>query len=222
MNDDGCPSLLLIIIIIIPYSGDDDDDSSSSSSQYMPPSSSTRFGSLRERLLRLSDLYRVAKTFNMSGNGDFDSETVYGKPVQVISIDENENTFSLNEENLNLVLSRIPAKMKLSVVSVVGAFRTGKSFLLDFFLKYLRYPQNKMGEEAWNNLFTSKTKLMVIPTSTRTPTTIYIPTTSMKKRVTMASPGKVVQKEIRSVYGSGACPSFASLSPQGNLLRFCL
>ena len=95
----------------------------------------------------------------MSGNGDFDSETVYGKPVQVISIDENENTFSLNEENLSLVLSRIPAKMKLSVVSVVGAFRTGKSFLLDFFLKYLRYPQNKMGEEAWNNLFTSKTKL---------------------------------------------------------------
>ena len=49
--------------------------------------------------------------------------------------------------------------MKLSIVSVVGAFRTGKSFLLDFFLKYLRYPQNKMGEEAWNNLFTSKTKL---------------------------------------------------------------
>ena len=92
----------------------------------------------------------------MSGNGDFDSETVYGKPVQVISIDENENTFSLNEENLNLVLSRIPAKMKLSVVSVVGAFRTGKSFLLDFFLKYLRYPQNKMGEEAWNNFLHRK------------------------------------------------------------------
>ena len=63
------------------------------------PRSSMRFGSLRERLLRLSDLYTVAKTFKMSGNGDFDSETVYGKPVQVISIDENENTFSLNEEN---------------------------------------------------------------------------------------------------------------------------
>ena len=95
----------------------------------------------------------------MSGNGDFDDETIYGKPVQVIAIDEQENTFSLNEENLNLILSRVPPKMKLSVVSVVGAFRTGKSFLLDFFLKYLRYPQNKMGEEAWNNLFTSKTKL---------------------------------------------------------------
>ena len=33
----------------------------------------------------------------MSGNGDFDDETIYGKPVQVIAIDEQENTFSLNE-----------------------------------------------------------------------------------------------------------------------------
>ena len=72
-------------------------------------------------------------------------ETIYGKPVQVIAIDEQENTFSLNEEKLNLILSKVPPKMKLSVVSVVGAFRTGKSFLLDFFLKYLRYPQTQNG-----------------------------------------------------------------------------
>ena len=100
-----------------------------------------------------------SKNFTMSANGDFDSETVYGKPVQVISIDENENTFSLNEENLNLVLSRIPAKMKLSVVSVVGAFRTGKSFLLDFFLKIFTLSTKQNGRGSMEQPFYIENKV---------------------------------------------------------------
>jgi atlastin len=31
--------------------------------------------------------------------------------------------------------AQVPPDMKISVVSVVGAFRTGKSFLLDLFLR---------------------------------------------------------------------------------------
>jgi len=31
--------------------------------------------------------------------------------------------------------------MKVSIISVVGAFRTGKSFVLDLFLRYLRYTE---------------------------------------------------------------------------------
>lgn len=35
-------------------------------------------------------------------------------------------------------MSKIPPNTPVSILSVVGAFRTGKSFLLDFFLEYLK------------------------------------------------------------------------------------
>ena len=79
-------------------------------------------------------------------------------PVKIIRIEtsssgklqdgENgEEGFSLDEDALASVLSRVPAGMKVVIVSVVGAFRTGKSFLLDFFLRYLRQPDG--AEEDW-------------------------------------------------------------------------
>lgn len=35
-------------------------------------------------------------------------------------------------------MRQIPDNIPVSILSVVGAFRTGKSFLLDFFLDYLK------------------------------------------------------------------------------------
>ena len=52
--------------------------------------------------------------------------------------DADEDSFALQKDNLALILGKIPQGTKVAVVSVVGAFRTGKSFLLNFFLRYLR------------------------------------------------------------------------------------
>mmetsp|Transcript_10855 Transcript_10855/g.14132 ORF Transcript_10855/g.14132 Transcript_10855/m.14132 type:complete len:548 (-) Transcript_10855:96-1739(-) len=61
-----------------------------------------------------------------------------GKAVKIIDIDESGECFVLDEKALEAIFSKVPVDMNVSIVSVVGAFRTGKSFLLDFFLRYLR------------------------------------------------------------------------------------
>lgn len=67
-----------------------------------------------------------------------------GKAVKIIDIDESGECFVLDEESLERIFSQVPVDMNVAVVSVVGAFRTGKSFLLDFFLRYLRNSDGKL------------------------------------------------------------------------------
>mmetsp|Transcript_7636 Transcript_7636/g.13370 ORF Transcript_7636/g.13370 Transcript_7636/m.13370 type:complete len:563 (-) Transcript_7636:52-1740(-) len=61
-----------------------------------------------------------------------------GHAVKIIDIDAKGESFVLNEKALKSVLRNVPQNMKLNIISVVGAFRTGKSFILDLFLRYLR------------------------------------------------------------------------------------
>lgn len=64
-------------------------------------------------------------------------ERLKGYPVQVVSV-EDDHTFQLDEEKLDEILLHPDIQgRKAVVVSVAGAFRKGKSFLLDFFLRYL-------------------------------------------------------------------------------------
>ena len=60
--------------------------------------------------------------------------------IQIVSIGnpDDEFSFDIDSKALDAVLSRAPSNMKVSVVSCVGAFRTGKSFLLSWFIRYLR------------------------------------------------------------------------------------
>jgi atlastin len=70
---------------------------------------------------------------------------------QIISTGDQDEAcqFILNEENLNSIIGKIPPDMKVGVIAVVGAFRTGKSFLLNFFLRYLRNSKDDDLTQAW-------------------------------------------------------------------------
>jgi len=76
-----------------------------------------------------------------------------GQPVQIVEISDEDHSFKLNEEALIKILSNEKVKdLPVCVVSVAGAFRRGKSFLLDFFLRYLsRDEDNWMGDDSDDN-----------------------------------------------------------------------
>lgn len=61
------------------------------------------------------------------------------KSVRIIGfVDGDSNELDFFEADLNRMFDHSCLKDRvISVISIVGAFRTGKSFLLDFFLRYL-------------------------------------------------------------------------------------
>jgi atlastin len=63
------------------------------------------------------------------------------EPLQIVSIGsvKEDFAFKFHEDQLESIMKKIPPGWKVAVVSVVGAFRTGKSFLLSWFLTYLHH-----------------------------------------------------------------------------------
>lgn len=59
-------------------------------------------------------------------------------PVQIVLANEDEHSFELDAAALEKILLQDHVKdLNVVVVSVAGAFRKGKSFLLDFMLRYM-------------------------------------------------------------------------------------
>lgn len=59
--------------------------------------------------------------------------------VQIVQIDDEEkNTFSLNTTPIENVLNRSEIQDRsLVIISIAGPVRKGKSFMLNFFLRYM-------------------------------------------------------------------------------------
>lgn len=79
-------------------------------------------------------------------DGDGDGEEEQRKKGEDDDVDDddvgsggNNYAFRFERERLLRIMDRIPKHYKISVISVVGAFRTGKSFLLSWFLRYLHH-----------------------------------------------------------------------------------
>ncbi|XP_048367889.1 LOW QUALITY PROTEIN: atlastin-3 [Sphaerodactylus townsendi] len=70
-------------------------------------------------------------------------------PVQIVLVHKEEHSFELDEKALSQVLLQDAIRdLDVVVVSVAGAFRKGKSFLLDFLLRYM-YMQKEGGSSNW-------------------------------------------------------------------------
>mmetsp|Transcript_25291 Transcript_25291/g.70837 ORF Transcript_25291/g.70837 Transcript_25291/m.70837 type:complete len:610 (+) Transcript_25291:119-1948(+) len=81
-------------------------------------------------------------------------KTATPEPLQIVSVgsEADEFAFTFHEDKLNRIMSRIPPGWKVAVVTVVGAFRTGKSFLLSWFLTYLHmltHPDEVKSDKPW-------------------------------------------------------------------------
>ncbi|VDK51652.1 unnamed protein product [Anisakis simplex] len=70
--------------------------------------------------------------------------------VRIIETDEEEHSFRLEEPMLKRILwDEAIADKKVSIISVAGAFRKGKSFLLNFFLRYLSSNEEEHLNGEW-------------------------------------------------------------------------
>jgi len=75
-----------------------------------------------------------------------------GKPIPIVlpSTEEGDHSFHLDKEALEKVLTADAVKDKhIVVVSIAGAFRKGKSFLLDFLLRFLNAQDGAQGSMDW-------------------------------------------------------------------------
>ncbi|XP_041866590.1 atlastin-2 isoform X2 [Melanotaenia boesemani] len=72
------------------------------------------------------------------------------RPIQIVLAKEDEHSFELDAAALEKVLLQDHVKdLNVVVVSVAGAFRKGKSFLLDFMLRYMHSQNNSwMGGDS--------------------------------------------------------------------------
>uniref|UniRef100_A0AC35UAM9 GB1/RHD3-type G domain-containing protein n=1 Tax=Rhabditophanes sp. KR3021 TaxID=114890 RepID=A0AC35UAM9_9BILA len=88
------------------------------------------------------------------------------KAIRIVEPDKSNN-YTLNLPELEkLLLDKRCVGKKVSIISIAGAYRKGKSFILNFFLRYLN--AHKDGQVSWKKEVTkyvNEVKMMIPPTA---------------------------------------------------------
>lgn len=91
-------------------------------------------------LFHAKDTYIWNFFFNLYNNIGDAMESGKPGPVQVVLVQKDQHSFELEEKALaSILLQDHIRELDVVVVSVAGAFRKGKSFFLDFMLRYLYF-----------------------------------------------------------------------------------
>uniref|UniRef100_A0A7E4ZT60 GB1/RHD3-type G domain-containing protein n=1 Tax=Panagrellus redivivus TaxID=6233 RepID=A0A7E4ZT60_PANRE len=97
------------------------------------------------------------KPTQLSDVAELDEMPSQPGPVKIVKPVEHDHTFILNKSVLeSILLDPKYVDKKVAFVSVAGAFRKGKSFLLNFFLRYLNWREQGEPDADW---ITSQEKL---------------------------------------------------------------
>jgi atlastin len=105
--------------------------------------------------INMLELQSLVKNTTFEDNDSLNKNTITDS-VQFISFDEDDEfNIIFHENNFETIIKQVPKNIPISIISIIGAFRTGKSFILNILLKYLEYSVNsglKYTENFFNNL----------------------------------------------------------------------
>lgn len=84
----------------------------------------------------------------MAADGSAAARRRKGEPLQIVTLNMDTNKVEVNEDALGRLEKTLRncGTSRIAVVSVMGAFRTGKSFILDLLLRYLRFEDSQEGK----------------------------------------------------------------------------